>query len=259
MRVVVTTLLGALSCLGVAFAIAPHQMAVIVGLAIFGALWGGNLGALGAYVLAPLSLIGLVLDLTWSLLNTFVALIWLLLCLLRGQVSPATAESARSGTLVISGGELPGAAATTMGNVIGGVWLAHEEVHVWQARIFGPFYWPIYLLSYVANMIVRLVTIRFSDPHWEAYGRDVMEDWAELACPAEGPSANSGQVFWGWWFIGLLCAAFYTVCIVLIAGSLPMVRQWVPTLQVGLSSALLGLIGIAAFAVVRSFLPRTDR
>jgi hypothetical protein len=257
MQVVVTTVIGVVATMLLGFALHLH-LPELIGLIAFGAAWGGGMGAAGAYALRPLSLLGLFLDLSWSIINTFVGLIWLVICLARGSLQVATADSARSGTLVISGAALPGAAATTMGNVIGGLWLAHEEVHVWQARIFGPFYWPIYLLSYVANMIVLILTLRFRDLHWAAYGRDVMEDWAELACPAKGASASTGDVNWGWWLLGLLCAAFYALCIALIASSLPVLRGILHFPPLPLPNAFTGLIGILLFALIRSALPRTD-
>lgn len=271
MRVVGTTMVGVASAIAGAFLVIAlfhpaHPAPLLIALASFGAIWGGGMGAAGAYVLTPLSLFGLFLDLNWSLMNTVVAIPWLIRCLFVGELATPSTESERSGTLVISNAPIvrDGTVdATTFGNVIGGIWIAHEEVHVWQARIFGPLYWFIYLLSYCANVLVRVITFQFDGLHDKAYARDVMEDWAYLACPSyyNDGFSTANRVFWGWWMLGLACAAFHALCIVLIAGSIPGVRNGVPTLHMGFTSALFGLLGILVFAGVRAFLPdpRTHR
>jgi hypothetical protein len=236
---------------GLVLQVSLPWLAALIGLS---ALWGAGMSAVGAYSLGVLPVIGLVLDLSWSLPNTVISVVWLIACVARGSLQPPTADSQRSGTLVIAGAAMPGAGATTLGNVIGGVWYAHEDVHVWQARLFGPLYWPIYLLSYVLNMLARFVTLRFGDPHWQACGRDVMEDWAEGACPVAAPGGPSRDVNWGWWLLGLLMAAIFGAGILIVtigAGWLA-----VPLPNPGLVGALAALAVMFLFALIRSYFPR---
>jgi hypothetical protein len=256
LRILVCTILGLAGALP---ALALHlPLLWIVIFAVFGAAWGGVLAALGGYVLQPLAIIGLILDVTWSLLNTLTGLVWLLVCLIRGTLGDQTANGQRSGTLVVAGAALPGASATTIGNIIGGDWLAHEEVHVWQARIFGPLYWLIYLCSYAANMLARFMTLRFNDPHWEAYGRVVMEDWAEWSCPAGGPNGNNGKIYWGWWLLMLVMAALNALFILAIVVSLPPLHATGPWSHLPVPAWLIGVLGLLAYALVRSAIHRND-
>jgi hypothetical protein len=75
-----------------------------------------------------------------------------------GDFVEPDANSRRSGTFVYRlnprGG---GYDATTIGTVIAGGWSSHEEMHVWQARLFGLSYIPIYLLSLLLKHAVPFV------------------------------------------------------------------------------------------------------
>lgn len=238
-RIILGVLFGAILAGAFGFFLLPEPWPI--GLAAFGALWGGiGLGA-GIYRPRALSLLGLALDVTWSLPNTLTGIVWLVICAARGRGQLVSVDTQRSGTLVITGAAAPGADATTLGNVIGGKWAAHEETHVWQARLFGPLYWPLYLASYLANLAVRVVTLRFTNLHWRAYGRVVLEDWAYWSDPN-----FATDVDWGGWFLGFLLALLNLACLLLLlrlvpVGGLP-VAPW-----------LLGLAGLLLYALIRSF------
>jgi len=154
-----------------------------VAFVVFGAVYGLLTGRKEIYSIGPRPIWSFILDVSWSSLNTVTGLFWMIWCAAKGTFQPPEEKTQKRGILVFSGAALPGADATTIGNVMGGEWLLHETVHVQQARIFGPFYWPIYLLSYLTNLISRAITGRIHDLHWEAYGRVVMEDWAYHAAP----------------------------------------------------------------------------
>lgn len=237
--------------LGAALGALPGTLVFLIGGAsitsiaylFFCVIYGGLTMAMAIYAFRPLSLLGFVLDLTWSLLNTVTGLIWLPICLLRGTGQTVSVDTQRSGTLVIAGEAAPGADATTLGNVIGGKWAAHEEVHVWQARLFGPLYWPIYVLSYAANLLALALTGRFGNLHWEAYGRVCMEDWAYGADPVFG-----GPIQWGPWFLGLLLASLSFACLLaILAGWLPFVAAAPLVIVAGVMGALLDALARSRF------------
>ena len=155
---------------------------VIAGVAaVLGAGYAAIAFAKKIYRLGFFSILGLVLDLTWSMLNTAAGLlVWLPACSVKGgQFISPNRNSQRSGTFVYSKNPRGGGyAATTIGTVVGGGWNSHEELHVWQARIFGPLYMVVYGLSWLWQMLFRLVIGKPSAIDREAYGRICFEDWA---------------------------------------------------------------------------------
>ncbi len=181
-----------------------------------GAVYSAIAFGRGIYAVGPFSIIGYVLDMTWSLLNTTASLlVWLPACLIAGgsAIDPDP-DSRRSGTFVYA--ENPrggGYGATTIGTVIGGGWCSHEEVHVWQARLFGPLYLPAYLISLLLNLLFRLVTGKTDGIVEQAYYRVCFEDWAYTAGVTTGPTINFGM--WLLWFllsaiyVGLLGLVFF--------------------------------------------------
>jgi len=147
----------------------------IAGAVVFG-LYGFFVGWKEAYDFAPRTIWAFILDVSWSAINTTVGLVWMIWCAIRGTFDNTTAEAKKRGVVLFLGQDaaLPGADASTLGTVMGGSWMLHEAVHVQQARIFGPLYWPVYLLSYFTALIARAVTFRFHRIHWQAYGRVVI-------------------------------------------------------------------------------------
>lgn len=199
------------------------------------------------YAVGVFSIVGYILDMTWSLLNTAAALlVWLPACAIAGgSYIPSNANSRRSGTFVYSNNPRGGGyAATTIGTVIGGGWCSHEEVHVWQSRIFGPAYMLIYALHWLLMLLFRLIVGKTSSVDTEAYGRICYEDMAYWGGALSGASIN-----WGGWvggfFVALLCTALFLAIPVGIAtGTHPL---WI-----------VGAAGLVVFCLVRALTPRSS-
>ena len=95
--------------------------------------------------------LALVLDHTWSLPNTIVGSIFATFT--AGKEINKT-QSAGSGSLYLKGGIIDNY-DTTLGNVTAGnIVPKHEQSHSWQARLFGPFFYPIYAANYAFNTFV---------------------------------------------------------------------------------------------------------
>jgi hypothetical protein len=101
------------------------------------------------------------LDCTWSLLNTAAGLLFLGFALLRRN--HVDRELGRgTANLRLADQVIPGF-ATTVGPVIAGASpriIDHERIHVFQARLFGPFYGPLVGLHYAVATVV---------PYWLLY------------------------------------------------------------------------------------------
>ncbi len=147
-------------------------------------------------------LVGFVLDSTWSLPMTAAGLASQALGVLRGAPGYDASLSRRANRMVFRRGFVPRSGfAITVGNVVSGAGdtslprrrklvTDHEDVHVWQARWFGPFYPLLYggwMLAGGAVGIVVWAAKRRSDPfvrvvescayylnpfEWWAYSRD---------------------------------------------------------------------------------------
>jgi hypothetical protein len=197
------------------------------------------------YAAGFLSILGFVLDLSWSLLNTLAGLlVWMPACKISGAsfLTP-DANSRRSGTFVYSSNPRGGGfGATTIGTVIAGPWSAHEETHVWQARIFGPPYMLAYIIALLLNMLFRLVTGRVQNVMREAYHRIPFEDWAYWI---EG--TQTSDIEWGSWFLGFLVTAIYTAGLLAIpAGiALGILPLW-----------LIGLAIVIVYSLIRALVAR---
>ena len=146
--------------------------------------------------------VAFVLDSTWALPMTAAALASQALGVLRGAPGYDASLSRRANRMVFRRGYVPRSGfAITIGNVVSGAGdtslprrrrlvTDHEDVHVWQARWFGPFYPVLYgawMLAGGAAGIVVWVVKRRSDPfakvvescayylnpfEWWAYSRD---------------------------------------------------------------------------------------
>jgi hypothetical protein len=147
-------------------------------------------------------LVGFVLDSTWALPMTAAGVASQALGVLRGAPGYDASLSRRANRMVFRRGFVPRSGfAITVGNVVSGAGdtslvrrrklvTDHEDVHVWQARWFGPFYPLLYggwmLAGGAAGIVVWALTRR-SDPltkvvescayylnpfEWWAYSRD---------------------------------------------------------------------------------------
>jgi len=192
---------------------------IVLGVAaVIGAAYATIAFAKSTYALGVFAVLGFLLDMSWSLLNTLAGfLVWIPACKIAGANFVAnTADSRRSGTFVYDKNPRGGAySATTIGSVIAGGWSSHEEMHVWQARIFGPTYMLAYIIALIINIPFRLITGKTENLTMEAYYRIPFEDWAYWA-----GSVSGGDIEWGWWFLGFLLALVYTGALVSIGAGI---------------------------------------
>lgn len=96
-----------------------------------------------------------ILDATWSSLNTWAGAIYYGLHRMAGNHHDVV-RSTGSGSIWLVNGVVP-RYATTIGTVKAGSTDAvdrHEEIHVFQARLFGPLYLPLVVLNYVVATVV---------------------------------------------------------------------------------------------------------
>lgn len=196
------------------------------------------------YSFGPFSILGYLLDMTWSLLNTLASLVvWLPVCMVAGgDYVPPDSTSKRSGTFVYTSNPRGGDyGATTVGTVIGGGWSSHEETHVWQARLFGPFYLPAYGISLVLNLLFRLCTGRLEDITKQAYFRVCFEDWAYAAGSISGSDINLGM--WLLWFF--LSVVYVGLLALLFAGAFAGV----------IVLSLVAAGGLIVYSLIRAFTP----
>src|SRR5215467_7427663 len=213
---------------------------------IIGAVYSAVAFARGVYGLGPFSILGYLLDMSWSLPNTAASLlVWLPACMIAGgDFVPPDDKSRRSGTFVYRKNPRGGGYdATTIGTVIGGGWSTHEEMHVWQARMFGFLYMPIYLLSLLLNLLCRLCTGKTQAIVMEAYYRVCFEDWAYSA-----GSSSQADINWSGWILWFFVTSIYVASVMLIlvgafAGSALL--------------SILAAVGLLAYSVIRSLTPRT--
>jgi hypothetical protein len=252
----VRVLIGIVVGFGLPFAFYYTVLRVALGVSSASALVIGLIaGAIGAtysaiafgrnvYGLGPFSVIGYFLDMTWSLLNTAASLlVWLPACMIAGGdfVEPDD-YSRRSGTFVYRNNPRGGGYdATTVGTVIAGGWSSHEETHVWQARIFGPFYLPVYITSLLLNILFRLIIGKLESLVEQAYYRVCFEDWAYSAGSSSGPDINAGM-----WLLWFLVTIVYIALLVLIV---------VGVFAGSIILSVLAAVGLVAYSVIRSLTP----
>jgi hypothetical protein len=240
-------LLAGLTWFGIALAFGAELLAAsIIGLVAgtIGAVYSAIAFAKKIYSLRFSSILGYVLDMTWSLLNTTAALlVWLpISAALGGGMLPPDANTRRSGTFVYKDNPRGGGYdATTIGTVVAGGWDAHEETHVWQARIFGPFYLLSYGLCWVLVLLFRAVTGKVKNIGMESYARICFEDWAYW-----GTKLGTPDYRWGQWVGGFFLTLLFILLLVFI-----------PVGFVTETPALwgCGFAGIVIYAVVRAFTP----
>lgn len=211
---------------------------------VVGAAYGALAFSWEIYEVGFFSILGFLLDVTWSLLNSFAGFaVWIPVCAISGAnfVTPDD-QSRRSGTFVYDQNPRGGGyQATTIGNVIAGGWCSHEEVHVWQARLFGPLYLPVYGLNLVLSLIFRVISGNFDNYGEEAYRRISFEDWAYAA-----GHIGSGDIEWPWWFLWLLLTSLYVAFVMMIVVGIA--AKVLPVILVGIG-------GLIVYTVIRVYAP----
>jgi hypothetical protein len=192
-----------------------------------------------------LAVLGYLLDITWSLINSIAGLfVWAVVCKLTGSsfLTP-TKESQRSGTFVFDKNPRgDGYDATTVGTVIAGGWSTHEEIHVWQARIFGPLYLITYVSAFILNLVSRVSILHFSKIVYESYRRIFWEDWAYLGGTVSGGSTSPQ---WGGWTGGFFIALLYLslVAAIPLGFALDITFLWI-----------VGIAGLSLYTFIRAFI-----
>ena len=121
--------------------------------AIFGVM--GVIHAVRMYqaetYVSGLGFLGFLLDNSWGLPNTVIGSLFATITV--GMKIDNT-MSKGSSRLVTSNGIFGKHYATTFGNVTTGTLVPrHEMVHVYQARLLGPLFYPIYVANYVLNLL----------------------------------------------------------------------------------------------------------
>ena len=212
-------------------------------LAVLGAAHGTLALGRDAYAARFPAILGLVLDLTWSLLNTAAGLlVWQPLSAAKGSFVAPNDDSRRSGCLVYTDNPRGGPyGATTLGTVIAGGWSSHEEVHVWQGRIFGPLYMVVYGLAWLLNVLFRGLVFRVQNLSGEAYSRICFEDWAYW-----GGAVSGSEIHWGGWVGGLFLSLLYVglILMVPVGAALGIGYVWVA-----------GLAGLVVYGLARALAP----
>jgi hypothetical protein len=220
------------------------SVGLAVGFALFGALYSAIAFASRVYAPRFWAVVGYVLDLSWSVINTVGGLgVWIPACRLKGATFlPPTPESRRSGTFVYNQNPRGGGfGATTIGTGIAGGWSSHEEAHVWQARLFGPAYFVTYVLSFLLNFLAQLPFFR-GQLLKDAYFRICWEEWAYW-----GGDVSGKVVHWGAWFGGLFLSLLYLTLVALIPVGIAAEE---PALWVS------GAVGLFLYTAIRAALPR---
>jgi len=160
LTVVVSTALSAVAMLGYSMLIhvvvpyiALSTFAALISGAVLGLLYGLETGLLLSYDLGSASGWGVLLvDLTWSFPNTVFGLI------LGNLFYPFLGDLSRTlseGQGWVSYARPNGRVLQTLGTVNLGGAGNHERVHLWQARIFGPLYLPLFGASYVVTALLQ--------------------------------------------------------------------------------------------------------
>jgi hypothetical protein len=128
--------------------------------AIIGGIAGGAMGAVHGWEMAAAGAydwdkgadwLEFIADNTWSLPNSFVASIFTTINAPWNPVDKALSQG--QGQLVFQKSWAPDY-ATTFGNVTAGQQVPkHEREHAFQARLFGPIFYPSVAANYVVNII----------------------------------------------------------------------------------------------------------
>jgi hypothetical protein len=190
---IVTGFSAAMFALATQGAIAGAGVMLLLGMG-FGLLYGLMTGLLRSYDLSSHSgVIGLLIDLTWSLPNTVVGfLLGNAIYIFFG--TPSRELSENQGWIAYKARGTSGFGVNvlqTIGTVnIGGAG-NHEKVHLLQARIFGPFYIPFVLANYLVTGTIQVLFTITIGAILKAAG---VRDTAYL----RPPESSAVKGFFGW-------------------------------------------------------------
>jgi hypothetical protein len=198
--------LGTIAVAPIAAGLAMTIIALITGLAagwmlliglVFGLLYGLMAGLLRSYDLSTPAGVGLLLlDLTWSVISTIVGFVL-------GNVvyiffgTPSRAFSENQGWISYEPRGTSGFGVDvlqTIGTVNLGGEGKHEKVHLLQARILGPLFIPLVIVSYIITGAIQVFFTITLGAILKATGA---RDTAYL-CPPAGPDGSAVPGFFGW-------------------------------------------------------------
>ena len=112
-----------ITVLGILWPLMDLSGGTVATLAIIGVIFAGVFGFVTGwkeiYALEPRPIWAFIIDVTWSSINTVTGLIWMIYCAVKGSFAPPTEVTKKRGIIVFSGAALPGAAASTIGTVMG--------------------------------------------------------------------------------------------------------------------------------------------
>ena len=192
--VVTSALAGAIAFAGFALALgSPSWTATLIVAAVV-AIYAILAAALESYDLSsPTGWLMLIIDSSWSLTNTiFGAVIGLPLYAIFGK--PSGSQSKGLGWVSYaprSGTGFGNNVLQTLGTVNLGGAGQHERMHLLQARIFGPFYLPLFAAFYVITFLVQsFFTL--------VLGLILKLTGVRTNAALQPPNRSAVKGFWGW-------------------------------------------------------------
>jgi len=164
---------------------------------IFGLLYGLMAGLLRAYDLAThTGVLTLIVDLSWSFISTIIGFV------LGNSIyiffgNPSRALSENEGWIAYQARGTSGFGVDvlqTIGTVNLGGAGKHEKVHLLQARILGPVFIPLIIVSYIITGAIQILfTITIGAILKATGSRDT-----PYLCPPAGPDGSAVPGFFGW-------------------------------------------------------------
>jgi hypothetical protein len=178
----------------------PAYTWVVIVIGLFGLAYGLEAGILTIYDLgSPVGWISLLVDMTWSALNTVWGfVIGNLLFWIFG--SPSRADSENKGWIVFkpySSSGFGNNVLQTHGTLNLGGAGQHERMHLLQARLFGPLYLPLFLACYVVTTTIQVLWSIL--PGWILVLAKV-----RTKVPLQPPATSAVKGFFGWIYYATL-------------------------------------------------------
>jgi hypothetical protein len=141
---------------GFGWSFTPAGAVIAIVFGIMGGVHGWKMAAAETYDSVG-GFIAFLVDNTWSLPNSIVGSAWATVTV----GIPTDSLSKGSGSLYLQNGVF-GSYDTTLGNVTAGTIVpTHEFVHVIQARVCGPFFYPIFVANYIVNLVPYWLLIKW--------------------------------------------------------------------------------------------------
>jgi hypothetical protein len=192
--IAVAAIVTGITMTAIAFGTGASVGWMLVAGVIFGVLYGLMAGLLGAYDLsAHTGVLSLLCDLSWSLISTVAGFV------LGNAIyiffgTPSRTQSENKGWISYKARGTSGFGVDvlqTIGTVNIGGKGNHERVHLAQARIFGPLFIPIIIVSYIVTGTIQILFTITLGAILKATGA------RETACFTP-PETSAVHGFFGW-------------------------------------------------------------